>query len=55
LYHNGIHNNKSINFENKNGQLPNDLDTAENRELVKEYIDSKLKNGNICVVTPIIT
>lgn len=47
LYHNGIHNDESINLENKNGQLPNDLDTAENRELVKEYIDGQLKSGNI--------
>ncbi len=47
LYHNGIHNDESIKFEDKNGQLPDNLDTAENRELVKEYIDGQLKNGNI--------
>lgn len=47
LYHSDIFNDVHIDFMDKHGQLPSDLNTAENRFTVSEYINDQLDNGNI--------
>lgn len=46
MYHNGIFNNEHINFVSEYGGLPSNLNTAENRALVTEYINIQLENGS---------
>ena len=47
MYHNSIFNNEHIKFVDEHGELPPNLDTAENRALVSEYINDQLNSGNI--------
>lgn len=46
LYHNGIFNDEHIAFVDKHGQLPDDLNTANNRDIVTEYINIQLESGS---------
>ena len=46
-YHNSIFNDEHIAFVDNHGQLPYDLNSAENRALVSEYINIQLDSGNI--------
>ncbi len=47
MYHKDIFNNEHIEFVNKHGQLPYDLNSPENRAAVSEYINTQLDGGNI--------
>lgn len=47
MYHKDIFNNEHIEFVNKHGQLPYDLNSPENRAVVSEYINTQLDGGNI--------
>lgn len=47
MYHKDIFNNEQIEFVNKHGQLPYDLNSPENRAVVSEYINTQLDGGNI--------
>lgn len=46
LYKNSIFNNESIDFIDKHGDLPDDISSAENREIVSEYINDQLEHGS---------
>lgn len=47
LYHRDIFNDEHIKFLDEHGGLPDNLDSAENRALVSEYINTQLDGGKI--------
>lgn len=47
MYHRDIFNDEHIKFIDEHGGLPDNLDSAENRALVSEYINTQLDGGNI--------
>lgn len=47
MYHRDIFNDEHIKFIDEHGGLPDNLDSAENRVLVSEYINTQLDGGNI--------
>ena len=46
MYHSTIFNNEHIEFVNKHGELPYDLNSPENRAVVLEYINIQLESGS---------
>ena len=46
MYHSSIFNNEHIEFVDKHGELPYDLNSADNREKVIEYINIQLDSGS---------
>lgn len=46
MYHSTIFNNEHIDFVNKHGELPYDLNSPENRAAVLEYINIQLESGS---------
>lgn len=47
MYHRDIFNDEHVKFIDEHGGLPDNLDSAENRALVSEYINTQLDGGNI--------
>ena len=47
LYRRDIFNDEHIKFIDEHGELPDNLDSAENRAAVTEYINTQLDSGNI--------